>query len=307
MPDLTQILNEIKHFEDEGSSIDKVRRKYIKNFSELRRRNTIVYYSGWLQNPNLPESSISDMDIDGFMTNLHQMDKNKGLDLILHTPGGDIAATENIVNYLREYFSCDIEAFVPQIAMSAGTMLACSCRKIHMGKQSSLGPIDPQFYVPNIGHVPALGIIEERDRGIQEIAQNPASQFFWAHIFQKYTPTLLEKCEKAIAWSEEITTNWLQDCMFKDLPEDQARERAKGVVDKIASHKETKSHSRHLSAQKCKEIGLIIENLEDNQEVQDAVLSVHHACMATLQNPSVIKIIENQSEKIFITRVATAD
>ena len=62
-----------------------------------------------------------------------------------------------------------------------------------------------------------------------------------------------------------------------------------------------------MSAQKCKEIGLIIENLEDNQEVQDAVLSVHHACMATLQNPSVIKIIENQSEKIFITRVATAD
>ena len=83
-----------------------------------------------------------------------------------------------------------------------------------------------------------------------------------------------------------------------------AESKARAIVNKIASHKETKSHSRHLSAQKCKDIGLIIEDLEQDQKLQDAVLSIHHACMTTLQSQSVVKIIENQKGKIFITRMA---
>ncbi|MHB1126932.1 MAG: hypothetical protein ACYC2T_08230 [Bacillota bacterium] len=48
------------------------------------------------------------------------MDRSKGLDLILHTPGGEIAATESLVDYLRSMFGSDIRAIVPQIAMSCG-------------------------------------------------------------------------------------------------------------------------------------------------------------------------------------------
>lgn len=298
MPDLKQILDEISA---EGSAVDKIRKKYIKRFSELRGRNVIVYYSSWLQNPNIAENSICDMDINGFMTTIHELDQSKGLDLILHTPGGNIAATENIVNYLRSIFDCDIEAFIPQIAMSAGTMIACSCKKIYMGKQSSLGPIDPQFFMPGVGQIAALGVIEEVERALEEIRVNPHRQVFWANIFQKYNPTFIGMCEKAISWSREITAGWLQDCMFKDSEE--ASEIAKNVIDKIASHKETKSHSRHLSAKKCKEIGLVIEDIEENQELQDALLSIHHSCMATLQNPKVVKIIENQNGKLFITKM----
>ena len=50
-------------------------------------------------------------------------------------------------------FKLNIEVFVPMTAMSAGTMIACMSRKIHMGKQSSLGPIDPQDEtVGNVGN-----------------------------------------------------------------------------------------------------------------------------------------------------------
>lgn len=73
------------------------------------------------------------------MTVIHQLDRNKGLDLILHTPGGDTAATESIVDYLHNMFGNNIRAIVPQLAMSAGTMIACSCKEIIMGLQSSLG------------------------------------------------------------------------------------------------------------------------------------------------------------------------
>ena len=171
-----------------------------------------------------------------------------------------------------------------------------------MGKQSSLGPIDPQFFIPGVGQVAALGVIEEVERAMKEIKLDMSRQVFWANIFQKYNPTFIGTCEKAIAWSEEITTQWLQDCMFKGQSD--AKEKAEAIVSMIASHKETKSHSRHLSSKRCKDIGLIIEDLEQDQKIQDAVLSIHHACMITLQNPTVIKIIENQEGKNFITRMA---
>ena len=50
-----------------------------------------------------------------------------------------------IVKYLRTKFNNDISVIVPHLAMSAGTMIACSAKEIIMGKQSSLGPNDPQF------------------------------------------------------------------------------------------------------------------------------------------------------------------
>ena len=38
------------------------------------------------------------------------MDREKGLDLILHTPDGSTVATCSLVRYLREMFDCDIRA-----------------------------------------------------------------------------------------------------------------------------------------------------------------------------------------------------
>ncbi len=122
-------------------------------------RNVIVYYSGWLQKSGVPNSGINDADKNGLMTVIHGMDRKKGLDILLHTPGGEVAATESIVDYLHSMFDTNIRAIVPQLAMSAGTMIACACREIVMGKHSSLGPIDPQFR-----GIPAHGVVEEFQR-----------------------------------------------------------------------------------------------------------------------------------------------
>ena len=114
------------------------------------------------------------------MTAVHQLDRSKGLDLILHTPGGETAATESLVDYLYSMFGTNIRAIVPQIALSAGTMIACACREILMGKHSSLGPIDPQF-----GNIPAHGIIEEFKRAHAEIKADPSKIPVWQPIIAK--------------------------------------------------------------------------------------------------------------------------
>jgi ClpP class serine protease len=85
MPDWNDILNEIKEY---GSIYDIARRRYINNLSDHTGRNTILYYSGWLQKPNLLGVGIDDNDKIGFMSTIRGMDRSKGLDLILHTPGG---------------------------------------------------------------------------------------------------------------------------------------------------------------------------------------------------------------------------
>lgn len=55
----------------------------------------------WLQKPSIGfDSRITSDDKNGFMMAIHWMSHSKGLDLILHTPGGDVAATESLIDYL---------------------------------------------------------------------------------------------------------------------------------------------------------------------------------------------------------------
>ncbi|MDR1319994.1 MAG: serine protease [Gracilibacteraceae bacterium] len=290
MPNWSEILNEISCLTDagRGDALDVTRRKYLKTLSEMSGRNIIAYYSGFLSNINPEDVLITDMDKNGFMSVINKLDRNKGLDLILHTPGGDLAATESLVEYLRSMFGDDIRAIVPQIAMSAGSMIACSCKSIVMGKQSSIGPIDPQFR-----GIPASGVIEEFERARDEISRDPSCIPLWHMIIGKYHPTFIGECEKAILWSKEIVTKWLVTNMLKC---DEHREAtAKAIVDYLSDHNETKAHARHIGLKDCQAIGLKVLPLEENGEFQDAVLSVHHAYMITFSLSSTIKIIENQN------------
>ena len=69
--------------------------------------------------------------------------------------------------------------------------------------------------------------------------------------------------------------------------------KAQTIIDELGNHALTLSHARHLSAKKCKEIGLKVDMLEDDQRLQDAVLSVHHAFIHTFSATPAFKIIEN--------------
>lgn len=98
MPSWHDILNQITQ---SGSTFDVVRRQYINELSTKTGRNTILYYSGWLQKPGVQGTEVNDSDKNGFMAVIYQLDRSKGLDLILHTPGGEVAATESLIDYLR--------------------------------------------------------------------------------------------------------------------------------------------------------------------------------------------------------------
>ena len=236
---------------------------------------------------------INDEDKNGLMTVVHKLNRGFGLDLILHTPGGDTAATESLVHYLRAMFGTDIRAIVPQLAMSGGTMIACACREVFMGKHSSLGPIDPQF-----AGIPAHGVVEEFNRAKREIREDSSSIPVWQPIIAKYSPTFIGECEKAIAWSNEMTKEWLRTGMLDS--EDAPGGKITKILEELGDHALTKSHARHLPIERCREMGLKVRELEENQDLQEAVLSLHHACMLTFSATPAVKIIENQQRVAFI-------
>lgn len=287
MPSWNEVLSEIVVSQSEGG-IDSVRRKYLSKLHQKTGRNVIAYYSGFLQKPGYFLSHVNDDDKNGFMNAIYGMDRTLGLDLILHTPGGDIAATESIVHYLRQMFGDNIRAVIPQMAMSAGTMIACACKSLVMGKQSNIGPFDPQF-----GGIPAYGVLEEFERAIVQITANPHAIPIWQAIIGKYHPTFLGQCEKAIEHAADIVNMWLISGMFKDDPN--AVVKAKQIVDALNDHKGTKTHARHLHAEDAKGFGLVVEHLEADAELQDLVLTVHHAYMHTFASSAAGKIIENHS------------
>lgn len=288
MAGLNEILNEINQVNFE-TPFDTVRRKYISEFAKKTGRNVICYYSAFLSKSDNPDVSISDKDINGFMTAIHGLDKKKGLDLILHSPGGDVSATEALGNYLISFFSKDIRVFVPQLSMSGGTMLACIGKEIYMGKHSSIGPIYPQF-----GGLPAYGIIQEYEEAKREVTKDPQSIEFYRTILSKYPPTLVGQCYKATELSTDVLTGWLNaGGMFAELKNKD--EIIKNIVSQLNNNTDTKMHARHISAEKAKEIGLNVVSLEKDNQIQDLVLSIHHSYMATLENTNAVKIIENQN------------
>lgn len=293
MPNWNEIRNEIQEF---GNQYDYVRKKYLTRLSELTERNVIAYYSGFMQKTHLQESiAITDFDMNGFMATTHRLDKSLGLDLILHTPGGSPGAIEALVVYLKEIFNDDIRAIVPQLALSGGTIIACACKSIVMGHHSNLGPIDPLFR-----GLPASAIVAEFEQAQLEIRNEPNMAFVWDAIISQYFPTLVDQAKKGRDWAHQIVRTWLTEGMFKGLDESELKGKLDHIIQELGDPERTLSPDRQFSATKCKDMGLKIELLEDNKELQDEVLSVHHAFMLSLANTPSYKIIQNQNGVLFI-------
>jgi hypothetical protein len=229
---------------------------------------------------------IHDSDMSGFMSVMHGLDRDLGLDLLLQTPGGDMAATESLVVYLRQTFGTDIRVIVPQIAMSAGTVIACAAREIVMGAHSNLGPFDPQ-----IGPLAAHAVKEELERAGREMSEDASKAMLWQPILQKYDIGLVSKAERAIEMADIVVRDSLLTGMFAGEPDAEAC--AEHVVESLGSYAATKMHARHVDRPKAQAIGLKITDLEDDPDLEEAVLSLHFACVVTFELTNAVKIIEN--------------
>lgn len=306
MPTWGELLNQIRALQAQGNvnALDIVRRDALSDLSSYTGRNVILYASAHLQKQGVPPEllSITNEDIEGFMEVMHGLSGDK-LDIIIHSPGGRVEATEAIVKYVRSKFS-DIRIIVPHEAMSAATMLACAGDRVVMGRHSFMGPIDPQFLLTtSLGaqSVPAQAILDQFDRAKRECLQDRNNLAVWVPSLQQYGPALLQQCENALALSKKLVAGWLSQWMFKKSKK--RKEYAEEIANRLADHKELLTHGRPLDRKFLKNLRMKVDFLELDQQLQDKVLTAYHATMHTFTATPATKIIENQLGRAFIKQI----
>lgn len=277
----------------------------LKRVSALRGdRHVILYGSAFLQKPQAAPQSlqISHEDLNGLMAVIYGMDWSRGLTLMLHTPGGVVNAAESWVDYLRAKFD-SIESIVPVLSMSAGTMIALSSERIVMGRQSQLGPIDPQMPIGG-RTVSARAVVDQFERAREEIIGSESgpgdlrSAHLWAPVLQSVGPSLLQEAQNALEYGESMVSRWLAAYMFKGTAD--AEEKGRSVAAHFNDATTHKSHGRRINAGEAAGLKVEIENLEDSPDLQEAVLTVYHLMTIVFEQSPASKILWSDEGRTWI-------
>jgi ClpP class serine protease len=170
---------------------------------------------------------IDIQDSEDILRAIQLTDPDLPIDLILHTPGGLVLASEQIANALAKHPG-KVTVFVPHYAMSGGTLIAISADEIVMDPNAVLGPVDPQ-----IGQFPAVSILKViEDKNIDRVDDE--------------TLILADISRKAIRQVKE-TISKLACCQYTE-------EEAAKLAEELASGKWT--HDYPITVEEAREFGL---------------------------------------------------
>ncbi|MDP2858609.1 MAG: ATP-dependent Clp protease proteolytic subunit [Bacillota bacterium] len=153
---------------------------------------------------------------------------NMPIDLILHTPGGLVLASEQIARALLRH-EAKVTVFVPHYAMSGGTLIALAANEIVMDPNAVLGPIDPQ--IGQYAAASILRVLREKER--KDIDDE--------------TIILADMAEKAIKQVGEAVKELLSEKM--------GPEEAQVLADNLSSGQWT--HDYPLTCKELKDLGIV--------------------------------------------------
>lgn len=156
------------------------------------------------------------------------------IDLILHTPGGLVLATEQIARALIRH-AAKVTVYVPHYAMSGGTMLALASDEIVMDANAVLGPVDPQ-----LGNYPAASIIKV-------VEEKPIAEV------DDQTLIMADLSRKAVAQVQRFVRTLLKD----DIPQQKIQpENIENIIDALTTGRVT--HDYPITVEEATEMGLPI-------------------------------------------------
>jgi ClpP class serine protease len=131
------------------------------------------------------------------------------IDLVLHTPGGLVVASEQIAYALRDH-PAKVTVLVPHYAMSGGTLLALAAEEIRMDAAAVLGPVDPQ-----LGDLPAASLV-------RLVAKKPVERI------DDRTLIMADVAEKAVRHMKQVVRDLLVERLKDDKADSIAEELAGG-------------------------------------------------------------------------------
>src|SRR5262249_997606 len=140
----------------------------------------------------------------------------KKLAIVLGTEGGYIEVAERIVTVIRKHYG-DVDFYIPDAAMSAGTVLVMSGDSIHMDYYSILGPIDPQVQRPGgTGMIPALGYLIQYERLLEKDREGILATAEAQILIECFDQGELHSFEQARELTVTLLKQWLTKFKFKN-------------------------------------------------------------------------------------------
>jgi len=135
---------------------------------------------------------------------IYDADPNQDLHLLLWTPGGDGETAVRLVRSAQERCK-ELTVIIPDLAKSAGTILALGAHHILMGPTSDLGPIDPQFQVgPTGGLVSAKDIIAAVEAAETAVQTKPETYALHSALLADVTALMVQQARSALARSGDV-------------------------------------------------------------------------------------------------------
>jgi len=227
------------------------RQALIREIEASTGRTLICYVS--------PTSQIHRIDVVGMVDLLHNVTPGTAVDLLLHSPGGDIDAAEKLITLIRKRVGdASLRVIVPDFAKSAATLIALGGDTIVMSDSSELGAIDPQVDLPDSnGHVQTLSAQSYLDAfkthadNLKNDPDDPVARL----MLDKMEPATVRKLERITTRSRAIAEDLVKQAMIKD--EEQAAEIAK----QLSNTKRWHSHGQMISHESAAGLGLNVTYL----------------------------------------------
>lgn len=177
------------------SALEAKRRAAIVKLEKLRQSRVIVliHRQEVMNLLGFPIARyINIEDSEQILRAIHLTPADMPLDIVLHTPGGLVLASQQIAVALTRH-QAKVTVFVPHYAMSGGTLLALASDEIVMDENAVLGPVDPQ-----LGNQSAAGILKL-------VADKPVAKL------DDQTLILADIAEKALKQVESLVNKILSD------------------------------------------------------------------------------------------------
>ena len=236
------------------------RQALIRQIQEASENRLICYIGG-------TQSPITRDDVLPFHDLLRNIDKNTNIDLLLHTVGGDIDATEKIVNMIRDRVgTASFRIVVPDYAKSAGTLMVLGADRVVMSDSSELGPIDPQVVrAEGDGQRVSVSVqhhLVAYDEYAERLAEAPNDPVA-ALMLQKFDPAVRQTYIGVDRRARQLAEDFLLQGMFSD-----GGGNPTGAANELLNTKLWHTHSQVISWRDAQSphIGLKVDYLDPHSE-----------------------------------------
>lgn len=277
------------------------RKKQLARIRERRGRDVLAFAAD-VQSKQ--PTSIAYADVLAFRDQLSGK-SGPAIDIVLETPGGAGEVVEDLIMMLRTKYR-SVGVIVPGVARSAGTIFAMGADEILMDGSSALGPIDAQL--SHQGKTVSAQVLLDSVRRIRdEAAKTGIVNAADAMILQNVSPAELQLAEHAVAFARGLVTGWLVRYHFQawtthqptgaPVTDADRQGRARAVADALCDRTRWMTHSRAITIEDLRGLGLTITDFAADVELDDAIQRYAALLQITFAS-GVYKVFETPDSQI---------